>query len=652
MRQSKARTERGSILVFISILMFAIIVIGIGFFFLIKTFAGMRELQNVTESGNLNVAKTALRKPNIKLSPGLEQDNFGGLVDRDGTVNLFTYNRLVGQVLLVALNAQAQGTPESRDHARTLISTLQASTESIGQRLTEALSDGFALQGSFDKLAGANFLRLLGQAVPNHRVAEFQPAYLKKGESANVYLDPSILPANTSVPTNTYSSGRADSTGFQYLSGYQPFTVPGIGSISGVPVFPNQRPHLVSTTDFRNGVAAPVSGVELPPNSFQSAGTAKENSSRDFLRAISCSIVGALNGKFTASIPRGYLVINNPAGSMDQTSLPNPNTMLNNELFTGVYVANNGAFSTDMSLIQQWAEYNSHNPPVGPQPSTEGLFGDPRGITSLGGNGYPAQCDYTSLDGAGATPGCQSLENAFRQAYGANDTLPGTRTELTAVEQLRANVLGLFPKGGDITVPSGFTGIRVFPYETALPLPAGQAPQFSTNGTLTQILAQVGNGSGAEQTLLAQLRQRMREIKPEATESEINAVLSSRTIGLGQRLYIYLNDSKLQLTDVPPSWLVPNTVPDGAEQIIASSFQTIGTAVNPPGDSGFRNIVFSEMPNPASFGRGREEAIFTPSSGFNNLLGTLEFRSRIEPAAQNNNSAPGTDDRRGAGGGN
>lgn len=651
MRRNRPAT--GSMFILISVLLFAIIVIGVGFFVLIKTLGGMRELQNATESGNLNVAKTAIKSPAIALEKGLEQDNFSGLVDDNGKVNLRTYNRLVGQVLLVALNAQSQGTAVSRDHARSLISALQIDARSIGQRLTEELSDGFASQTTFDKLAGANFLRLLGQHSPTHKVGEYQTGYLKKGASANVYLDSSIIPAGSKLPAATYSIGSPDSTGFQYLSGYQPFEVPGIGSIAGVPVLPGQRPHLVSTTEFANSTDLPVSGLTLPPNTFKSAGTAKENASQNFLRAISCSIVGALNCKFTASIPRGYIVINNPSGSWDSTPTPNPANMLNNELFTGVFVANNGAFSTDRALIEKWADYNSITPPSGPQPPTEGLFGDPQTIKSLGGENYPSQCDYTSLDGAGAIPGCQSLRNAFEQAYGANNQLPGTSSELTAVEQLRANVWGLFPLGGDIEIPSAPTGIRIFSYNQPSPVAAGQPPVFSTAGNVGQILNQVGNGSGSERNILNVVHQRIREIKPEATKSEIDALLANRPVALGETLYIYLSGTKLQMTTTPPSWIVPNTVPDGLPITISSSFQTIGTSVNPQGDSGFRNVVFQEMPDPATFGLGKEEAIFTPSSGFNNLLGVLEFRSRIEPPTQSNQqNSGGGSDRRGAGGGN
>lgn len=603
--------------------------IGAGVFTLIKILGGMRELQNATESGNLNVAKQALKSPSVELSQGLEADNFGGLVDDDGRINLRNYNRVVGQVLLVALNAQQQGTPESREHARALIASLQSSTGSIGDRLGDALGNTDNTRGIFDFLAHANVLQMLEKQSPGAQTAEFDTAYLKRGESTNVYLDPSILPSSTTVPEGALSSGSTDATGFQYLSGYRSFSIPGIGEIAGVPVFPGQRPHLVSNSVFEGGRDRPIPGVQLPPNSFKSAGTARESASRGMLKAISCSIVGALESKFTASIPRGYLVITNPAGSMDATPPPNPASILNNELFAGVFVANNGAFSTDRVLIEQWADYNNQPAPTGPEPSREGLFGDPRGIRSLGGDGYPSECDYTSLDGPGANAACQQLSGAFREAYGGQDRLPGVQSELTATEQMRANVWALFPSGGSIQVPSGFTGIRLFDYDQALPVAAGQPPVFTAAGTPIQILSQVGNGSGAELGIIDQVRQRIREIKPEANDEEIYALLTSRTIALGETLYIYLNGSQLQMTSAAPSWMVPGTVPDGLPSNITSSFQTIGLSVNPPMDAGFRNVVFGQMPNPSTFGLGQEEAIYTPSSGFNNLLGVLEFRSRI-----------------------
>lgn len=635
------RRNRGAVLALVCALALVLIVFGIGIFTLIKVLGGMRELQHATDSGNLNVAKQAFKSPSVPLANGLEQNNFGGLVDEDGRIGLRNYNRLVGQTLLVALNAQAEGTTQSRDNALALAQALEIGPSSIGGRLKQSLSDTTNTSDFFDFLARANMLRLLNGELPGARSASFETAYLKAGESTNVFLDPSILPAGVNAPGTTFSAGRADATGFNYLSGYQTITVPGICTVAGVPVLPGQKPHLVSNTLFDENRDRPIDGYDLPPNSFKSAGMARERASNDFLNAVSCAIVGALDHKFTASIPRGYLVITNPAGMMDATPPPSPNTILNNELFSGIFVANNGAFSLDAGLIQAWAAYNTADPPTGQPPPTEGLFGDPYGIRSLGGDGFPSMCNYLSLDGPGANSACQNLEAAFRDAYGSQDTAPPTPSELTATEQMRANVWGLFPQGGPLTFPDGFTGIRIFDRNSPQPVAEGSPPVFTQAGTAAQILSQVGNGTGSELTVLNQIRQRMREIKPEATIAEVDSVLASRPIALGETLYVYMTGNTLQLTNAPPPWLVAGTAPDGLPLNISSTFQTIGLSVNPPGDLGFSNVVFEFMPNPSTMAIGEEEAIFTPSSGFNNLLGTLEFRSRIIPGSDPFNGGDG-----------
>ena len=284
-------------------LVFAIIVVGVGFFILIKTFGGMRELQNATESGNLNVAKMALKAPAVNLTAGVEQDNFGGLVDDDGTINLRTYNRLVGQVLLVALNAQSQATPESRVHAQALIAALQAGSQSIGQRLTDALSDGFASQNTFDRLAEPIFFACLDRMHRLTKQPNIKPIP-QEGESANVYLDPTIIPSRLqpSLPQRTA----------------QALPTPQASNISP-DTNPSKSPALAQLQEFRYSRTATSPRIHhrfcrvhactcirisAPAQLFQVGRRRQRNSSQSFLRAISCSIVGALASKLQPRFPR------------------------------------------------------------------------------------------------------------------------------------------------------------------------------------------------------------------------------------------------------------------------------------------------------------------------------------------------------------
>jgi hypothetical protein len=605
----------------------AISLVGMAFFFVLKLLGGFKEIQNATDASDLNIAKQALRSPAIAVSPGIEQNNFSGLVDANGLVNLLTYNRLVGQTLLVALNAQAEATSQSKDHAASLIQALQGNSSSLGGRLKTNLSGGNQVDSFFSAIADKSVAEMFSAGSVRFQSSDYQAAFMKPGGSTNVFLDPSILPTGSTFPSSGFSSGHQSSQNFSYVAGYAPIDISNIGSIAGAPVFPGQAPHLVSCFDFNSDTISPVSGVFLPPNAFMSTGQSTEAHSGMLGQTVASAIVGALDKDYAASIPRGYLVITNPAGfASNGETLPNPDTIFNNELFTGIWVADNGAFSTDMSALQAWVTYNNAIPTPARQPATDAIFGaDPHTIMAFG---QPMECDYTTVSGSGAVPACAEKLTAFEQAYPHADTHPGLAATFTAVELVKANVMALFPNGGTPNVPNSFSGIRLFTYNQAYPVAAGHTAQFTQPGTIGQYLAQIGNG--ADTSIIPQLKQRIREIKPSATSAEIDTLLASHTIDLGETFFIYLVGDSLVLTATPPPWLVSDTSSDGNAQTISSDFQTIGYSVDPPGEAGFTNVIFQQTPNPSSVLVGHDRVVFTPSSGFNNLLGTIEFREQVE----------------------
>lgn len=615
----RVRNPQGASLALIAMTMFCLIVIGMAFFYLSKIISGFRELQNATDAGGLNIAKQAIRSPAIALAPGVEQNNFGGLAD-SGNINLLCYNRLVAQSMLVALNAQAESTSQSTENARTLMNVLQSADNSIGKRLSDELSNASRSSDFFNSIAASNNIKMLNlRAVVAFGNEGYQCAFMKPGKSSNVYLDESILPAGSTLSLDAFS-GRTATNGFKYLSGYKSFNIGGLVDLSGVPLQPDDRPHLVNGQDFQAMTSRPPSTGFVPPNAFKSRGQAIESTTGMLGKTIAAAITGCLDGQFTASIPRGYLVFRNPPGFSDSSSLPNPNTIFNNELFSGIHVADNGAFCLNADQIQAWADYNNSDPRPPVSPSAEGIHGDPHGIRS-----YSAACNYMNVRGDSAT--CTALLPQFEEAYPSSDTIAGITAILTAVEKAKANVMGLFPGGGVIPVPEGFTGVRIFDHNTAYPVGFGQNAQFTVPGTVPALLMQVGNG--ADGSILPQIRQRVREIKPEATVAEIDALLSQVTVDLGQTLYLYRVGQNLTLTLTPPPWIVEGTLPDGSEQTFAVTYETIDRAVAPVGEAGFRNVIFQTMPDPSIYLLAEDRAIYTPSSGFNNLLGVLEFQQRV-----------------------
>ncbi|CAN5623517.1 hypothetical protein BH10CYA1_BH10CYA1_42680 [soil metagenome] len=414
----KTRRRQGATLGLVAVCVLVIIVIGIGCFFLAKIFGGGREVANATDAGALNIAKNAMNKTNPLISVSLpgasgEYADFVALADppSSNTINLLTYNRCVAQALIVAMNAQQEGTPTAATHAGNVISALNQLGSALKAKLTNpALVQYFG--------AVNNDTRMWGNTGLNAQASTYKTAFMKHNESTNIYLTPSLFnhpPVNLATPSNFESVGLAitpqlnPAVNNAYLKGYFSLNVPGIGSVMGVPVFPQQNPHLVALADFNNPATSAAPSGTVPPNAFSVAASSTEAKTGVLGGAIAAAIVGssvtkannggAANYDFPASVPGGYLAIVNlpsatlPAGGI---AVPNDDNIFNNELYLGpgidITSTSSGAAynKTDMSASAAWAAYNnssSSNPDGGLAAGSGGTFvADARGKN---GNLYP-----------------------------------------------------------------------------------------------------------------------------------------------------------------------------------------------------------------------------------------------------------------------
>jgi hypothetical protein len=187
---------------------------------------------------------------------------------------------------------------------------------------------------------------------------------------------------------------------------------------------------------------------------------------------------------------------------------------------------------------------------------------------------------------------------------------------------------------GNVQAPSGYSGLRLFDHHASLPVAAGSPPLISDSGNVVQLLKQVGDTA-----ILSQMKQRIHEIKPSATDSEIMTLLQNNLVGLGETWYIYLdqNSGSLKMEKTAPSWVaaLPSGYRDGSKadgNVITSStvFATLGKSVDPQGEAEFNSVLYDQTSDPNSTGLATDEGVWTPSSGFNNLLGTLKFDESIQ----------------------
>jgi hypothetical protein len=388
----KTRRRKGATLGLVAVCVLVIIVVGIGCFFLAKIFGGNREVANATDAGALNIAKNAMKKndPLSRVSvslpgPGNRYADFVPLADppNSNEINLMTYNRCVAQSLLVAMNAQAENTPLARADAGKVIANLNLLGIDLKNKLANTQVVTFFGQVNNDT-------RMWGNTGLNAVNNTYTQAFMKHGESTNVYFTGTEI-AGLSLPGNWQSVGTnkvplSPSTG-GYIRGYENLVIPGVGSIMGVPVFPQQNPHLVAIKDYKDPVGAAAPSANVPPNAFSIAAASKESKSNTFGGAVAAAIIGAsmfqaggatANYDFPAALPGGYLELQNLSSATlppNGTAFDNSDNIFNNELYLSpgmeAAAAPGGvAFTKDPGMGAAWAAYNnssSSNPTGGGQ---------------------------------------------------------------------------------------------------------------------------------------------------------------------------------------------------------------------------------------------------------------------------------------------
>jgi len=157
------RSKKGATLAMVASVTIIIVVLGIAFFFLLKIFGGQRELQNSADAGTLNVAKQAAVEPWVSLSSTDPLQVAMLALDDPNGVDLFTYDRLVGQELLAAMNAAADGGPIALANASAMVQDIQAlSLNLTSNNLNNPAADN-NWASRFFNVANSNSVRMENQ---------------------------------------------------------------------------------------------------------------------------------------------------------------------------------------------------------------------------------------------------------------------------------------------------------------------------------------------------------------------------------------------------------------------------------------------------------------------------------------------------------
>lgn len=475
--------------------------------------------------------------------------------------------------------------------------------------------------------------------------------------------------------------------GRDYVRGYEPLIAGSAVRVVGVPIPPGQQPHLVSRVDFDRQTTrfADISHSRVPPNGVRTVSTANASVPGSDNKAFSWAVVGTTNNQFPPtpearnfypSIPRGYIEVIN--GNLTNVGPIRSATWLENEgapsRGTSVVSIPAGQIFGAPGIVSAWKVYNdkmADDPATaGPAPSVAGLF------MRSGNASTPARFDQARqirnlgvrcTDGNVGSGVCADLWNnsdgAFDHAYyGPATNIPGAGQGLTAIECADCQLEKMFNSVRSLTVNNSNcpeSGLRIF--KSSCDGNMTTSPKGSCNSTKPGTIRELGNfasrpagrytaGSvGAYgNTMINYIVSRMRQMKPTADQAEIDNFISTKldttNILPGKRYFIYVNEEK-----VPPStgqltqkeFVISETQPpgftgdgpDGSVVPFAGGGNSITYTIHKGGDCGLINpeqdwgihaVMYRGQAADTNF-NGTDTAKLTRSSGFNNVLGRIEF---------------------------
>ncbi|HEY9730929.1 MAG TPA: hypothetical protein V6C89_03405 [Drouetiella sp.] len=374
------RRRKGATLGLVAICVLVLVVIGTSVFFLIKILGGGREIANATDAGALNVAKHIIRDARVT-TPAPFQDCEYPL--GCGYINLLTYNRCVAKAIMIAGNAANMTGPGNyKANANAVIDQLETMGTDLAGKI--ASSNNY-FNDVNNTVRMASFM-----GIKNSQPCEI--AYMKPDGPTNIFFNGQQLANGVTIPISTTTIGPknqssyvASGTGQGYMAGYAPITVMG-RTVYGVPVFPQQNPHLVSFFDFSN---SGKSFGSAPPNAVKLGSNTTEMKTQMLTGAIACAIVGAVeNGsagsggtgvgksllgsgfQFPAAASFGYIEFGNfPANQTPPGYEPADysDNIFNNELREPLFTAfgdnqatqlsDHVAFGTDGAAVAAWIAY-------------------------------------------------------------------------------------------------------------------------------------------------------------------------------------------------------------------------------------------------------------------------------------------------------
>lgn len=253
--------------------------------------------------------------------------------------------------------------------------------------------------------------------------------------------------------------------------------------------------------------------------------------------------------------------------------------------------------------------------------------------------------------------------DAFKRGYqqfGSQDSGHINSSQFTSLESFKANVLAQrtgCENCAYVPAPATKSGIKYFDHDKKYPSPTNDW-NFGEVRTPYEYLEMIDKNPGGNSCALGsvtdKLVKRCQIMKPDVTKNQVLDLLKTQKLALGASLYLYVKNDELKISSVAPDWAVPNTRGDGTGSVstlnCGAPYDVIGKLVNvssEPPNGPVKKLSANPRQDPHTDGyfpgwawrhspeaKCTDSASFVPSSGFNHLLGQLDFGNQCSGGGQ------------------
>ena len=294
-RVLRPRNRHGSLTALAAAFAFALVILGVGFFFFVLFMDAQKETKNAVDAGALNVGKRSLDKITVEVLPTESQRCFWDVVKDppdnslpglSHPMNLRRINRVWAEALLMKLNAVAAGAQVGSGHSSA--DQALSGAQDISNRLANELKKETNLHGFFTELAQQNNIRMIGNSASVKEIAgaNWQTSKMNEGSESNVTLPGSngnnfaAPPGSPPWSTDDYTVTQRvnpppSASGKFFLKGYVPINIGG-NTYWQVPFLYDEKPHMVSKSNFEKAQNKAAGWSNAVPNSFSAEGVASQ----------------------------------------------------------------------------------------------------------------------------------------------------------------------------------------------------------------------------------------------------------------------------------------------------------------------------------------------------------------------------------------